>query len=744
MLRRPVLKSHIHWEVVPGDGVFLFSEHGHRVLYGEIYEELARVIDGRLTSDEIADRLQARFEPTEVYYALLELEAKGYVAESPGPVDRTRTAYWHSLNADPGAADSRVTSTTIAVHAIGAGQIDECARLLEQMGYVVRGAADFNVVLVDDYLRSELEDFNASALEQNLPWVLLKPTGTVPWIGPIFKPGATGCWKCLAERLKMNRQVEAFVAAKKELDAPIPVGTAQMPWTLHAAIAILATEIGKWLGTGGRSELVGSVISWDTGTLEMARHIVPHRPQCPACGDPDLYGRTAGESPALRARKRHESVDGGYRTVTPGQLLRRYGHLVSPITGVARPFRKLTVGTGSSFQVYAVGPNPARTGDHFHALRADLRNQSSGKGLTDAQARASALGEAVERHSCVFQGDEPHIRASYTDIAAEAIAPNEIMLFSDAQYRERDAWNSRESVTTPVPIPFEPDVAIDWSPVWSLTGNVRRYIPTMLLYYRYPTPEDQLFGWADSNGSAAGASVEEALLQGLLELVERDATAIWWYNRLERPAVDLETLDSPYCRELQAAYRSLNREFWVLDITSDLGIPTFAAITRELNASRENILPGLASHIDPQIALMRSLSEMNQMVAAYQTFAGAEDTVAAEFRSWLKNATVANQTYLYPSGESIQLSDVGSSRQADLLEDILYCQRTLEARGLEVLMLDQTRPDIEMPVVKVLAPGLRHFWARFAPGRLYDVPLAMGWIAQVNQEAQLNPIPFFL
>ena len=68
----------------------------------------------------------------------------------------------------------------------------------------------------------------------------------------------------------------------------------------------------------------------------------------------------------------------------------------------------------------------------------------------------------------------------------------------------------------------------------------------------------------------------------------------------------------------------------------------------------------------------------------------------------------------------------------------------VEAAGLEVLVLDQTRPEIDLSVVKVVVPGMRHFWARFAPGRLYDVPVALGRLAGPTAEADLNPVPIFL
>src|SRR5690606_32783361 len=93
--------------------------------------------------------------------------------------------------------------------------------------------------------------------------------------------------------------------------------------------------------------------------------------------------------------------------------------------------------------------------------------------------------------------------------------------------------------------------------------------------------------WADSNGNAAGSSLEEAILQGFFELVERDAVALWWYNRLSMAAVDLESFDDPYLRRTLDFYRRNGREFWVLDLTSDLEIPSFAAVSRRIDQPLE-------------------------------------------------------------------------------------------------------------------------------------------------------------
>ena len=84
------------------------------------------------------------------------------------------------------------------------------------------------------------------------------------------------------------------------------------------------------------------------------------------------------------------------------------------------------------------------------------------------------------------------------------------------------------------------------------------------------------------------------------------------------------------------------------------------------------------------------------------------------------------------------------AQRNDLRDDVCACVDLAHNHGLETLVLDQTRPDIGLPVVKVIVPGLRHFWKRWGPGRLYDVPAALGWLPQRCREESLNPIPMFL
>ncbi|NER84776.1 MAG: adenylate cyclase, partial [Leptolyngbya sp. SIO1D8] len=77
----------------------------------------------------------------------------------------------------------------------------------------------------------------------------------------------------------------------------------------------------------------------------------------------------------------------------------------------------------------------------------------------------------------------------------------------------------------------------------------------------------------------------------------------------------------------------------------------------------------------------------------------------------------------------------------DIHQDVLQCVEVVRRAGLEMLVLNQTRPDIGLPVVKVIVPGLRHFWSRFGAGRLYEVPVKLGWLSAPLAEAQMNPMP---
>src|SRR5262249_20780665 len=151
--------------------------------------------------------------------------------------------------------------------------------------------------------------------------------------------------------------------------------------------------------------------------------------------------------------------DGGHRVVPPEETLARHGHHVSPLTGAVPVLERASPACGGDgvLHVYVAGNNLARPHRALARLRGDPRAPNAGKGTSDAQARASALCEGLERYSGVFRGDEPRRSARLRELGGAAVPPGECLLFSERQYRERDARNAAGSRFSFIPVPFDPE-----------------------------------------------------------------------------------------------------------------------------------------------------------------------------------------------------------------------------------------------------------------------------------------------
>src|SRR5262249_7620256 len=416
----------------------------------------------------------------------------------------------------------------------------------------------------------------------------VKPTGRQVWIGPLFRPGQTGCWECLARRLAANSPVATYLQGRNGHAGAVVHDRACTPATLQVAWGLAANAVTSWVVRGALAELDGRWQTSDVAAWQLQTHMLIRLPFCPACGSGPAEEVRPFKQPVLESRKKAFTNDGGHRVVPPEETLARYSHHVSPISGAvpmlerANPLTPAPLPSGERgrgegddgvLHVYVAGNNVARPYHNLAHLRGDLRTLNAGKGTSDVQARAGALCEGLERYSGVFRGDEPRRRARLRELGESAIPLGDCLLFSDRQYRERLARNATGSRFGFIPVPFNGEAEIDWSPVWSLTRGEVRYLPTAFCYYDYPQPEERTYCLACSNGNAAGNTLEEAVLQGFLELVERDSVALWWYNRVRRPGVDLDSFAEPYLGRLRAFLHRHGREFWALDLTADLGIP---------------------------------------------------------------------------------------------------------------------------------------------------------------------------
>jgi oxazoline/thiazoline synthase len=762
MLTKPKLKSGVRVEMVPPDEVFLLREQESLVenlpsaiaLKGTIYQSIFPLLNGNYTTDEISDCLQDRISSAEIYYALMLLTQQGYLVEGEdSQMSQSIESICQGLKIDSQQADRGLKTTTVAVNNLTDLDLSDFFATLASLQIKVVETAqpvDLKIIITDNYLAKSLEQIDRYALENSEPWLLINPLGINPWIGPLFVPGKTACWHCLKQRLTINSPIESYIQRHCPAKVPFSAPLTFLPTSVNIALNIAATEIFKWVTGDRQLGIEGTLIRYNARSTAIDKHAVIKRPQCQSCGERDFIDRQP-QPIKLEHRLKTSIDDGGYRICSPAETLKQHAHQISPITGIVRGISKIPVAGSDLNHTYVAKHHFAPNFDDLDSLHLNIVGRSAGKGKTESQAQASAVCEAIERYSGSFDGDEIRHKHSYRSLGELAIHPNRCMQFSSTQYQQRHSWNQDcTGWFQQVPAPFDEESIVEWTPVWSLTDRTFKYLPTAYCYHGYPQTAPPMC-WADSNGCASGNTLEEAILQGFMEVVERDCVAIWWYNRLQRPQVDLSSFDDPYFPALKAEYSSLNRDLWVLDITNDLGIPTFVAITCRLDRAVEDIVLGFGTHFDPTVAIGRALTEVNQILPnvlvvnadGTTKYPQAYNPLAIE---WWQTATRADRPYLCPDERSPprKKSDYVERWHDDIFADILTCQQIVENLGMEFLVLDQTRPDAGLKVAKTIIPGMRHIWKRLAPGRLYEVPVKLGWLEQPHQESQLNPFPMWM
>jgi|SRR5271167_170460 len=422
----------------------------------------------------------------------------------------------------------------------------------------------------------------------------------------------------------------------------------------------------------------------------------------------------------------------------PQEILGTFGRFLDERTGIFTALRDYELPWESPVHV-SVGELKPEFCLSRPSGRPAISGRVCGAGASVLQAKVSCLGEALERHSGIFRGDEPRHAGRYSELAGEAIHPDSLTLFSESQYNDRDEWNRREGRHNWVPERFHAERSIDWSPAWSLTQRTTKYLPTAYCYFGYPFDPAHDFCRPDSNGNAAASSADGGVIHGFLELVERECASVWWYNRVRRPPVDIASFGSPDVVAIRSLCRLVGRSLDVLDITADRNIPAFVALSRSEEPPREDYALGFGAHFDARIALTRALTEMTQFLPVVMSGRDPDCFLPAE------NGPM-DISFLAPDHQmaSTLCSDFPRLAPCEPRQDVLRCVDLAKSWGLELLVLDQTRADLKMPVVKVVVPGMRSWWARFAPGRLYTLPVHRGWLAGPKVESELNPAHLIL
>jgi ribosomal protein S12 methylthiotransferase accessory factor len=315
----------------------------------------------------------------------------------------------------------------------------------------------------------------------------------------------------------------------------------------------------------------------------------------------------------------------------------------------------------------------------------------SGIGLTLQEAFQGCIGEGVEYLSGLQRAGDTLASAD----PATALAALD--------------RSTRDLVTTL--ISSRGGAGLSWHSARRLSDQREVLLPADLCLRR-PQPA-QAFAppWPLSIGSAAGTSWEGAALHGLFELIERDAAGLWWHGGKRGRTVppEVEATTAALLRELRAGAVA-PRHSWLLDITTDTGVP--AVVACSCRPDGFGFAFGLAARKTLQAAARSAVLEMCQGELAHAVVEAkrrerGDAALNARDRTHLQRATSVNANncaLLHPaSGEVERLAIEGADPQ-DALQLIV---RRLAERGIETYGLDLTRAHFAIPVARIMAPGLQ-------------------------------------
>jgi ribosomal protein S12 methylthiotransferase accessory factor len=432
--------------------------------------------------------------------------------------------------------------------------------------------------------------------------------------------------------------------------------------------------------------------------------------------------------------------------------LRRLTEVVSPVGGLVGRVTRLPNNPGDPyFPVFSahlgdltrVVPNvKLATGGVSTVDRVD-----GAGGAIDAEvASRVCIAEALERYCSSVFSNEQFLWATAEELGEEALDLDELPRCS-----QRELADPRCPVRPP-----DRRAPIRWVQGYSLTRRRRVWVPAMLVYlYIHPLTSGELFTLPISTGCAGHFELAQALVNGLCEVIERDAISLTWLQRLHLPRIELDVVPDalqPYLERL----RWSNVEPVLFDATTDVGIPTVYSVDLAPANQRLAQMVMCVTHVDPVSAIAKSLRESASSRIAMQTDRQAPDDVA-DFIDVHHGAIFMGQPerrpafdFLLSNPRTRLLSAMPSLDAGDPVANLRVVLAAIDRAGLEAFAVELTTDEcmrIGYRVVRVIVPGLQplsfaHRAQYKAHPRLYQAPVRMGYPSHQEEELNAWPQPF--
>ncbi|MAC47122.1 MAG: bacteriocin biosynthesis protein [Oceanospirillum sp.] len=711
-----ILNWHPKFNVYPLENkdLLLITEQGAFCLSNQHFPLFDQVNGVRSQSDIVSDQNLTFDQETRFYYQVGALKKEGILVESSEPISSFINRYQPVTATQHQISHFTVTSL-LPEHVQGLALWLQAFQTLSAQGYTGKGVQFF---LVESLLDLELDTLDI--LSDRV--CLIKAVGEKFWISPVVTASkAQGYFQSLQHRLLWNNSAYALVKkAFPDDDRCLPYDASLQLSGAHVddLVKLMAHQL-----SAQSDELF--LMDSTSGQTEVHPVEVHH--------EPDHFAQQVTKPVILQDCEVHFNKDGGSRSISPEQTVMNLQRFISHITGVITHIRPLpgsqadsaqgaVPSSGDSINIYVTSffKSPA-VKDLEKINNESFVQNCMGKGVCHVQSQASALCETVERFSAQYQGCEPLLLSTPDDLTKRYYDFQQLVPYTEAQYRNFTDANHPDSKLKQAAKPYNGE-AVHWLPTWSLSHDEPVYVPLTSCFANMPFDDDAFARW-HSNGAAAGNTLEEAILQALFELIERDATAIWWYNRVERPGFDLECLDPDYLAPINKTL-SVDHDYWLLDLSHDIGVPVIAAVGK--NKQTGGISFGFGCHLQKELAAQRALTELCQLLPIRNQNGAPFEFDAIEVGD-----------YLFPT-EGAQCPDNLLQASGNIKQDVELIVQRLKSLNFETLVLNYSREPLPVKTAKVFVPGLCHIWPQLANERLYHAPVQLGWLAQANNEQTIH------
>lgn len=314
----------------------------------------------------------------------------------------------------------------------------------------------------------------------------------------------------------------------------------------------------------------------------------------------------------------------------------------------------------------------------------------AGKGATKSQAKASAMMEAFERYSAeISEEDTPKFEAGLFAEVEGALNPEELIL----PHLSYDADKTR----------------LDWVKAVDITDEQEYLVPVNAIYHPYIPLKGSMIFKSNTNGLASGNRIEEAVYHGITEVVERDAWSIFEAKKQPTTGVVCDGTENQLIREMLDKFNQTGIDVKLLDLTADVDITTIAAVADDTVLKDPALLSlGVGTHLNPEVAVIRALTEVAQSRAT-QIHGTREDTNRAVFmrKAGYERMKRINKHWFSDAHKLVELSSLEDRSKDSFREDIETCVELLQKNGFKnIYYTDLTRGEIEIPVARVIIPGM--------------------------------------